>query len=598
MASTSCWWKGAEDAKPEYDEAKLKSLKEKADKVYTWRKTRKPVNLASPRTIPGPDPSERVVRLSEKISAFREKFQDYRKKKRSDLSMYRAKCRGNIGLVAQIYSITGRWTYQLKNYKPITIAPERKQQYELFDQLWLSYDKDGSGMMSYAEFEKFKTDVGFRWADCPSPREIDPSGSGMILFEDVCRWWFSKEHLPAYSRAQKRSISTVEKEWEKSNADLMERYAKRQRFTKTFRQKRADRRKKHGKRKRNFVLEISTSKKQKLEYDVSNYKPLDIDDSKLKQVNVIWMNYDKDGTGKISKAAFQKLVESMGKDTDAKVFEDKEEVVFEDFVNWWFGLQKPADKKAPSKRGSKKLLSAAEVKKLRQKFAEKFAIRSKAVKDKVKNSPMPKSRTGRRITTEIFAGATKDCKKISYDITNYAAPYVPREFEAQERHLDLIWKNFEKAGTGKLTKEEFGKFVESFGSKVEDEKVLSSLQDSEGFITWEKFDAWWFSKDNKAVVPMAPPAPKDAVRQKVSDIRKSVKAVAEKQKSKYNGKTTEAELKERVIQYSAKKQAESAKFRQDRIAKSPKKGQRKLDQLKVDIFSKKAGNIEHLSFVA
>jgi len=98
---------------------------------------------------------------------------------------------------------------------------------------------------------------------------------------------------------------------------------------------------------------------------------------------------------------------------------------------------------------------------------------------------------------------------------------------------------------------------------------------------------------------MPPPAPKEK-HQKASDIRKGVNATADKLKEKYNlnkGSRSEAEIQKRVEQYSAKKATEREKFRAERIARSPKKRQ-KGDELNIDIFSKKAGNIQHLSFVA
>lgn len=294
----------------------------------------------------------------------------------------------------------------------------------------------------------------------------------------------------------------------------------------------------------------------------------------------------------------------MGTEPD-EAFKGKDNIVFEDFVQWWFDMKGPKEEaaaKAPTAKETKemtwkskqagKLLSNEEVKEIRQKFAIKFAAKSREVKDLVKNSPMPK-RSGRKsASVEIFSAKNE---KITYDITNYNPGFVPRGLEYQEGHLDRIWKDFEKEGTGKLSKEQFGKFVESLGSKMSDDKALTSLnlQDKDGFITWERFNTWWFSKE-KGVVPIAPPAPQAAKKEKIEAIRKGCKATAEKLKEKYNLKS-DAEFKKRKCEYFACKETERAKFREKR-ANSPKK--EKKNQFNVDIFSKKSGEIQHLSFVA
>lgn len=622
------WLKQSEDSKPEYDEKKLKENKEKTAAIRDLKKKQKqerPSQYFCARKKAQALLKREKKDLNKVLSEFRSNFKVERAKRRQLLSMYKTD-----GLMTQVTSVLGRWTYRLQDYKPLTVPKHLESQYPIFDKLWLTYDEEGCGEISYSKFEKLLVSLGLDWSTSPSAQDIDPKGNGLITFEEAARWWFSSER-PTEKRAfkgntaKRRKTRRIRNEVQSQilSAKLVKRprlledndvktIRKRSRATalnnrELFRSARAERRKQFAgkKRKLDNVIEVTRGSKQpRIKYDLSSYSPLDyaemnIDDTSLQQVDKVWRSYDKDGVGKISKEDFAKLAKDLGiKPEEAP----QAKMDFESFVKWWFA-RKNGKTSTPASKEKIKLLSDAEVKQIRQKFAKKFQdSRQKLKKHIVENSPRKAKKLQRapRVNVDIYSKDGDKKEHVSYDITNYYPGYVPKGLETQLEHLDRVWKGFEKEGTGQLNLGQFEKFVESFGSKLEDKVIMKNLQNADGFITWERFSTWWFSKDARGVVPMAPPSPdtQKEKKAKVEAIRKTDKALADKLKAKYD-LISEEELSKRKARYSEVFAEKTKKFQEFRAC-SPKKKLRQKGKLAIDIFTKEPGQqeIAQLSFVA
>lgn len=457
-------------------------------------------------------------------------------------------------------------TFNLSNYKETSIPHD--EGYKFFDRTWMQYDTNGSGKLSYQEFEGMLRDIGFVHAR-PSRREVDPARTGKVSWENAVQWWYTGVE-PAEKTVQrvsnaKRKAARKQKEqsymFKVIAADLFtKKQASRARKNARIKNKEKSQKlrefikKNRGKRwgdaekGERLILDVSfvvKSGKGKVEYDVTDYKPVELDSTPQQQrtVDLVWRQYDKQGVGTIDYDTFQKLAKENN--LSETPFAKGKEVKFDDFIQWWFkSPDKTTDQASPEEKQeetpeprpspSKKkvqLLPRNTVKSKAKEFQKRFALeRSKFRKFRKKQNASTPKKQKQKDRVIIKTKKEDEQKEFEYNNENYIPAFIPAGKQIQFEQLDRVWKKNDTEGIGKLDVDDFRKMLSQQGLKCSKE-TLEKLQDSETNVSFEKFATWWFSK-SQGVVPHAPPTPADK-KQKVKTTRSSLAAIHGKFNSKY-----------------------------------------------------------------
>jgi len=287
-----------------------------------------------------------------------------------------------------------------------------------------------------------------------------------------------------------------------------------------------------GKNDKKFVIEVSSSK-FKQSYDLTDYKApsYKASQNELDGLNKLWKKFDKNMVGFVSRDDVNKILSEIGiKDS----FPGAGQVTFDDFAAWWFQAEytRPERKKDQEKKTEQKKYDFSDKRKSFREFRSK------------------NSKKGRKSHWDLNFFIGKD-KTFKNNVEFYEQVFAPAGSETQLQQLDKIWKAADKEGFGRFGETQFISFLKKQGLHVTDKSIVDRMKNAEGFVTYEKFATWWFSKPTKGVQNKeVTPSPKK--KQMVAAIRSQTKGSAAKLKSRFNLVTDEESAKAR--------QAARAKF--------------------------------------
>jgi len=541
----------------------------------------------------------RVINWAQEHIKWRGNFRKYRKQQKA-FSQWDTRERFPVKVFGGRKDCKATASFDLANYYELNIDTSNES-YKFFDRFWSKYDCNGFGKLSYKDFESLLTDIGFEFGR-PSWKQVDPLRTQQVTFRSAVEWW--SRSLERAERHQGQSVDNSKRKSAKRVkesrfivegkndvqllSDPQVRRARKNARTKQagksskFREFRKTNR--GAKNERTiatyYLKDGKTKQKKTTDFDLTNYKPVKIDVSAQQQitVNLIWRKYDTQGLGSLDYEEFEKLLKDKNLSGETPFAKKGEKVKFEDFLQWWFAdnaeeeeksSEQPKRPQSPTGReisqANKLLERKGRVAKAKAELKAKYASRAAEFR-KYRKTPKKKKQEPWKV--EIHT--TKDGKsnKYDYNLANYAPAFIPAGKEMQLQQLDLIWKKYDKEGTGTCDVDRFQTILSKLGSELNDEKILTKLQDENGKITFENFSTLWFSK-TRDIIPMAPPAPQEK-KQKVDTIRASVDHITRKIQQKYK-LAPDNEWAEMRHNAQAEARKKSDAFKKYRMANSPTK---------------------------
>lgn len=593
MSSTPWWDKSNADKRPSVAKDVMQIRKAKAEAIKAVE--RQQAAERKNKFEVGKEKETRVMNWAQDLIKWRGSFRKYRNQQRS-FSQWASSQHFPVVIYGGRKDCKASTAFDLANFYEANIDTN-DESYKFFDRAWSKYDDNGFGKLSYKDFECLLSDIGFEFGR-PSWKQVDPMRKQHVTFRSAVQWWSRSlesaekyHHIDSVKRKLAKKVKSSKFIVETKNEFELLSNPQVRRARKNARTKQAGqsskfrefRKANKGKRNKRSIATVYLKDKTTVAFDVTDYKPVEINASKQQQitVNLIWKAYDKQGLGSLDYKEFQKLYKENELSGETPFAKAGGQVKFEDFMQWWFTdkscdedeKEQPKRPQSPSSRemaaANKLLEQKGKVAKIKQEIKAIYANRAAKFR-KFRKSPQKQKPEPWKI--EIHTMKEGKSKKFDYNIANYSPAFIPAGKEMQLQQLDLIWTQYDKEGKGSYDVGRFQAVLSKLGSEKAEKKVIEKLQGSDGRITFETFSTWWFSK-SKDIVPKAPPAPQEK-RQKVNTIRASVECINKQHQQKYQ-LAPDNEWAEMRYKGQAIAREKSAAFKKYRMANSPSPGKQR-----------------------